>query len=764
MTPLRKAAIAFREALIKNDYRDIIILLYNHDFLNGATTFLKEYFSLPDSSEAETPFETAIKAFMENIINERISEEELSDWQQEIILAINNTIDASQLSSIFSIQTTLTTSSDLEFAHIRLIACDNNDAFRNVIRYFSKLNQDIATKEIRLFLSHLLQNKLKDAVLLEWQLAVIEEINNHHFLEIFNLTYQDLYTLLSDEVIEDQSDVESLLSHDETSIGDEAIVGPNFNIPYNGRFIQGNRIHKELAGIENAYRDLFYQKRSEDPTNKDSSNFKEKYKRYIENKEAIQERIEEIQHKRDSLFGALFDDETLEEQFYSVQRIKDSKLTDQWEEKGQRENWYGGYYTTYHSYPNFATAKLSYIGKDGKLHVKSIKASHLSKSKSVKEYIKRGGTHSEGQVFEYIKELMVSESKYKKAKKIVIDVHTKMDMCAVKSDKTAEGTCTKLACDLTTKYPQITIRVSYDFPHGYGQKSYNYLCQPCQPANSWTHEILPTASMLQYPIGEDFEYSSEEMNLEEVLGSTGGGSRYTPTVEKARKAHYQHVMDRFLADENLHTVEAGAGGNCFFHAIARQLEVINNDEEVINYKELRQFAIQYMTDHLDEFNGFTPNTLDEYIDQMSQNGTWADHPIIQALASEFQFEILIYRINGEINIIRGANPIRTVSIAYTGAHYLSVESTDNQQDVNIERLVQAMGGSSLEDSQSAASPYKHKPSSAPTSMPTFAPTVEIKVNETSDANGERVQNIVSPDDYNYLLKIFGMFLGLDSNM
>jgi hypothetical protein len=763
MTPLRKAAIAFREALVKNDYRDIIILLYNQDFLNGSATFLKKYLSLPDSSEEEKPFEKKIKKFIDKVISESISEEELTDWQQEIILAINNAIDASQFCSIFSVQNTLTTYGDVEIAYIRLIACDNNDDFLNVIRYFSKLNQDIALREIRLFLSHLLQNRLKEADLSEWQAAIIEQINSSHFLEIFDLNYEDIYAVLSEEVVEDQSDVESLLSHDETLTGDEAIVGPSFNIPYNGRFIQGNRIHKELAGIENAYRDLFYQKRSEDPTNKDSSSFKEKYKRYTENKEAIQERIEDIQHKRDSMFGALFDDETLEEQFYSAQKIKDSKLTDQWEEKGQRENWYGGYYTTYHSYPNFATAKLSYIGKDGKLHVKSIKASHLSKSKAVKEYIKRGGTHSEGQVFEYVKELMVSETKYKKANKIVIDVHTKMDMCAVKSDKTAEGTCTKLACDLTTKYPQITIRVSYDFPHGYGQKSYNYLCQPCQQANSWTHKILPTASMLQYPIGEDFEYSSEEMNLEEVLGSTGG-SRYTPTVEKAKKTHYQHVMDRFLADENLHTVEAGAGGNCFFHAIARQLEVINNDEEVINYKELRQFAIQYMTDHPDEFNGFTPNTLDEYIDQMSQNGTWADHPIIQALANEFQFEILIYRINGEINIIRGANPIRTVSIAYTGAHYLSVESTDNQQDENIERLVQAMGGSSLEDSQSATSSDKVKPSGAPTSMPTLAPTVEIKVNETFDTYEERVQNIASPDEYNYHSKVFAVFLGLDSNM
>ncbi len=723
MTPLRKAAIALSELLSDYCPTEIVDILHDHHYIGRETAFLAKCYSRLELEELGE-VEQVIEAFFEEVVNESIIEENLTDWQREIVMAINQVIEHSIFESLFSIKNSLTAYDEAELVIIRINACNNNKLLNQVIKHFYKLNPKISQKDIRIFISKLLQGDIKEDGLLDWQREIIETINSISFLGIFGLNYQDLYDVLNEETQEDESDVESLLSNDETLTGDEAIVGPSFNIPYNGRFIQGNRIHKELAGIENTYRDLFYQKRSEDPTNKDSSSFKEKYKRYTENKEAIQERIEAIQYKRDSMFGALFDDETLEEQFQSVQRIKDSKLTDQWEEKGQRENWYGGYYTTYHSYPNFATAKLSYIGKDGKLHVKSIKASHLSKSNAVKKYIKRGETHSEGQVFEYVKELMESETKYKKAKKIVIDVHTKMDMCAVKSDKTIEGTCTKLACDLTAKYPKITIRVSYDFPHGYGQKSYNYLCQPCQPANSWAHKILPTASMLQYPIGEDFEYSSEEMNLEEVLGSTGS-SRYTYTAEKAKKAHYQHLIDHFLEDENLHTVEAGAGGNCFFHAIARQLEVINNDEEVMNYKELRQFAIQYMIDHPEEFIGFTEDTLDDYIDQMSQNGTWADNPIIQALANEFQFEILIYRINGEINIIRGDNPIRTVSVAYTGAHYLSVEANDQEQDENIERLVQAMGESAIAAQETSDN---QTPSSIPTKMPllspTFAPTAE----------------------------------------
>ncbi len=188
MTPLRKAAIAFREALVKNDYRDIVISLSKKKFLKKNSEFFKNYFATSDGSDEEAPFETAIKKFIDEVNSENLSEEELTDWQQEIILAINNAIDTSQFCAIFSVQNTLTTYGDVKIAYIKLKACDNNDVFLDVIRYFSKLNQDIALREMRLFLSHLLQNRLKETDLSEWQTAIKEQINSSHFLEIFGLS------------------------------------------------------------------------------------------------------------------------------------------------------------------------------------------------------------------------------------------------------------------------------------------------------------------------------------------------------------------------------------------------------------------------------------------------------------------------------------------------------------------------------------------------------------------------------------------------
>ena len=109
--------------------------------------------------------------------------------------------------------------------------------------------------------------------------------------------------------------------------------------------------------------------------------------------------------------------ETLFDQFLVTQAIRDDQLQDKWNDKA--------------SYPNLATAKVSYIAKDGKLHIKEVKSSNLSKSKAVKQYTKHN-SHSEGQIFKYVEELIQSDPKYKKSKKIIVDIHTKIDMCSAK--------------------------------------------------------------------------------------------------------------------------------------------------------------------------------------------------------------------------------------------------------------------------------------------------------------------------------------------
>jgi hypothetical protein len=152
-----------------------------------------------------------------------------------------------------------------------------------------------------------------------------------------------------------------------------------------------------------------------------------------------------------------------------------------------------------------------------------------------------------------------------------------------------------------------------------------------------------------------------------------------------RTSHFGELeLNALLKFRELYVVESGSGGDCFFHAIARQLEKINNNR-IMTHEELRQFAVNYMLNHPNRFEGFTVTTLDNYISEMSQQGMWADNPIIQALVNELGISIQVYRADGTITILTPVNndALRTVSIAYTGNHYLSVESihTENLEEI-----------------------------------------------------------------------------------
>ena len=209
-------------------------------------------------------------------------------------------------------------------------------------------------------------------------------------------------------------------------------------------------------------------------------------------------------------------------------------------------------------------------------------------------------------------------------------------------------------------------------------------------------------------------YASEHSELSELFYGDEG-SDLDLVIESAIRT--------FLRNE-IYVENVPGDGNCFFHAISRQLEAINS-QKILNHLELRQFAINYVQEHSQDFIDFLDNDIDLYISEMSQDRTWADNPIIQALANDLGVNIQIYNVDGSIiniypNNIAAEN---TVRIAYTGNHYLSVRSTslEQEQDENIERLVESTDISLIEDSEIYDSSF-HQPISTPTKMPSSVPT------------------------------------------
>lgn len=128
-------------------------------------------------------------------------------------------------------------------------------------------------------------------------------------------------------------------------------------------------------------------------------------------------------------------------------------------------------------------------------------------------------------------------------------------------------------------------------------------------------------------------------------------------------------FDQLLAPQGLHTIDVEGDGNCFFRALAY---LMNMDHE-----ELRDIAIDYMLNHPEQFEGFSEEGLDSYIDNMSKINTWADNLVIQALADNLEISLRIHLINGNIIRVNPENQ-RVLNIAYTGNHYLAIEEISQE--------------------------------------------------------------------------------------
>lgn len=80
-------------------------------------------------------------------------------------------------------------------------------------------------------------------------------------------------------------------------------------------------------------------------------------------------------------------------------------------------------------------------------------------------------------------------------------------------------------------------------------------------------------------------------------------------------------------------------GNCFFRAVAHQLE-----NPKVDHINLREMAIHYMENHMVDFLeafGGSKTDFDEYIKLMRKDGSWADGLIIAALALQQNVRLII---------------------------------------------------------------------------------------------------------------------------
>ncbi|XP_062101923.1 OVARIAN TUMOR DOMAIN-containing deubiquitinating enzyme 7 isoform X3 [Humulus lupulus] len=127
----------------------------------------------------------------------------------------------------------------------------------------------------------------------------------------------------------------------------------------------------------------------------------------------------------------------------------------------------------------------------------------------------------------------------------------------------------------------------------------------------------------------------------------------------------------------LKVIQVTADGNCFFRALADQLE--GNEEEHAKY---RSMVVQYILRNREMFEPFIEDEVpfDDYCQNMEKDGTWAGHMELQAASLVTRSNICIHRSMSPRWYIRNFEDqgFHMVHLSYhDGEHYNSVRSKED---------------------------------------------------------------------------------------
>ncbi|MDF2941005.1 MAG: hypothetical protein K0R66_1647 [Gammaproteobacteria bacterium] len=165
-------------------------------------------------------------------------------------------------------------------------------------------------------------------------------------------------------------------------------------------------------------------------------------------------------------------------------------------------------------------------------------------------------------------------------------------------------------------------------------------------------------------------------------------------------------LAELAAENNLLLRNAPGDGNCFFHAVIDQLaEHRLNRDRRLNHESLRAMAIDHILNNLGEFTKFIPNP-DEFIERMTNDGEWADHEIIHAVALALGVTIRIIGTNGHTEEVNPGQEHTLTLGYYYGLHYGSfrqrpewVQTSDGVLDATMLMRLMALDDQYRRESQ-----------------------------------------------------------------
>ncbi|RDY00880.1 OTU domain-containing protein 3, partial [Mucuna pruriens] len=214
-----------------------------------------------------------------------------------------------------------------------------------------------------------------------------------------------------------------------------------------------------------------------------------------------------------------------------------------------------------------------------------------------------------------------------------------------------------------------------------------------------------------------------------------------PQIKKLGKLADTSQFRTQLDALGLRIVEVTADGNCFFRALADQLE--GNEEK---HRKYRSMVVKHILDNQEMFEPFIEDEVpfDEYCQSMENDGTWAGHMELQAASLVTRSNICIHRNMSPRWYIRNFDDrgVRMIHLSYhDGEHYNSVRLKDDPCDGPARPIV-IKADANLSTPSHQTKDMDNKPRGG-AGRETFQPgSIKLVMTGTGCENAEKVEQIL----------------------
>ena len=151
--------------------------------------------------------------------------------------------------------------------------------------------------------------------------------------------------------------------------------------------------------------------------------------------------------------------------------------------------------------------------------------------------------------------------------------------------------------------------------------------------------------------------------------------------------HSVSLLETRLSQLGRIPLDVGGGGDCFFRAVSHQLYGTPN-----NHYQVRSLGIHHLLHNPEQFiESNTGHSWQEYLNNMSCEGTWADAIIIQAVANCLSLRIHIAEslaTFAPVTIVQSVTgECASIYIGHIGeAHYVSTAQKQVSQISNKKKI------------------------------------------------------------------------------